>query len=198
MKIRPQCKIHGVALVCFCPACRGSARSSRKTRASLRNGKLGGRPPLKGSLMETETGDVEIRKVDAKENRARAGKRQRGIFEKRPDSRIWWIRFTDALGKYRREKIATFSAARKLLGNRRGEAVEGKKLPAFRQRAVSITELADDAIEYVKNAYGGPADDLAHIKRLKEHFTGDAEAIAPKGIERVLNTLSAPTAAYGS
>jgi integrase len=141
--------------------------------------------------METETSDVEIRKADAKGSRARAGKPQRGIFEKHPGSGIWWIRFTDAQGKYRREKIGTFSAARKLLDKRRGEAVEGKKLPAFRQRAVSFTELADDAIEYVKNAYSRPADDLARLKLLKEHFAGDPEAIAPKEIKRVLNTLTA-------
>ena len=44
MTLRPKCKIHGVALVCFCPACRGSARSARKARTSRNNGKLGGRP----------------------------------------------------------------------------------------------------------------------------------------------------------
>jgi len=46
--IRLKCKIHGVRLVCFCPACRGSARSESKARTSRRNGKLGGRPPKKG------------------------------------------------------------------------------------------------------------------------------------------------------
>jgi hypothetical protein len=42
-----RCRIHNVKLICFCPACRGSVRSLRKSRASKRNGKLGGRP--KGS-----------------------------------------------------------------------------------------------------------------------------------------------------
>jgi hypothetical protein len=46
MKI-PECPIHGIALIAFCPACRGSATSERKSQASKENGKLGGRP--KGS-----------------------------------------------------------------------------------------------------------------------------------------------------
>lgn len=43
----PECKIHRVPLVCFCPACRGMVRSERKAKSSRENGKRGGRP--KGS-----------------------------------------------------------------------------------------------------------------------------------------------------
>ena len=39
-----RCKIHKVPLVCFCPACRGAAKSKAKAEAARRNGKLGGRP----------------------------------------------------------------------------------------------------------------------------------------------------------
>jgi hypothetical protein len=42
-----RCPIHSVPLVSYCPACRGSARSKRKTKAARENGKLAGRP--KGS-----------------------------------------------------------------------------------------------------------------------------------------------------
>ena len=45
MAIRLKCKIHGIPLVCYCPACRGSARSERKAESSRENGRLGGRPP---------------------------------------------------------------------------------------------------------------------------------------------------------
>jgi hypothetical protein len=41
------CRVHKVQLICFCPACRGAARSARKARSSRRNGKLGGRPQKK-------------------------------------------------------------------------------------------------------------------------------------------------------
>jgi hypothetical protein len=50
MKVK-KCPIHKVQMVrvtmTFCPACRGSATSERKSQASKENGKLGGRP--KGS-----------------------------------------------------------------------------------------------------------------------------------------------------
>jgi len=42
-----KCPIHNIQLVCYCPACRGEAKSKRKAKASRENGKLGGRP--KGS-----------------------------------------------------------------------------------------------------------------------------------------------------
>jgi len=42
-----KCSIHHVEMICYCPACRGSATSRAKRKASRENGKLGGRP--KGS-----------------------------------------------------------------------------------------------------------------------------------------------------
>ena len=48
MLYRVLCRIHNVKLICFCPACHGSVRTSRKAKSSRRNGKLGGRPPKEG------------------------------------------------------------------------------------------------------------------------------------------------------
>lgn len=48
--INVRCKVHGVPLVCFCPACRGSAHSERKARASRQNGRKGGRPKMRAKL----------------------------------------------------------------------------------------------------------------------------------------------------
>jgi hypothetical protein len=39
-----KCPIHGIPLVCYCPACRGGVRSQLKAEAARKNGKLGGRP----------------------------------------------------------------------------------------------------------------------------------------------------------
>jgi len=39
-----KCPIHNIPLVCYCPACLGSATSERKAEASRENGMLGGRP----------------------------------------------------------------------------------------------------------------------------------------------------------
>jgi integrase len=56
-------------------------------------------------------------------------KKQRGVFEKLPGTGVWWIRYTDASGKLRREKTGTKSAAITLYHKRKTEALEGKKLP---------------------------------------------------------------------
>jgi len=43
----PKCPIHKIDMVCYCPACRGSARSGRKAESSRLNGLKGGRPKSK-------------------------------------------------------------------------------------------------------------------------------------------------------
>jgi hypothetical protein len=48
-----KCPIHGIALVCYCPACRGGARSKLKAEAARENGKLGGRPKGSGKKQKT-------------------------------------------------------------------------------------------------------------------------------------------------
>jgi len=47
-----KCPIHNVPLVCYCPACRGSAKSKRKAVSSRENGKKGGRPRKKSQQKE--------------------------------------------------------------------------------------------------------------------------------------------------
>src|SRR5882762_8319715 len=115
----------------------------------------------------------------------------RGIFEKLRDSGIWWIRYVDGSGRYRREKVGAYSLAVKLLDKRRGEAVQGKKLPeTLRRRMVPFTELADDAIRYIEKRYARPSDDVARVKLLKEHFAGAADAMTPGQVESVLDALT--------
>jgi integrase len=117
-------------------------------------------------------------------------KTQRGIFEKIPGSGIFWIRYTDSERVYHREKAGSYSQAEKLLTLRRADALRGKKLKGLRQRAVTFAELADDAVEYIKGNYSRPADDVARMELLKGHFPGAADAISPKKIKRVLDTLT--------
>ena len=77
--------------------------------------------------------------------------KQRGVFEKRPGSGDWWIRYIDALGRFRREKVGTKSNAITLYRKRKTEALEGKKLPEKLRRAtVAFAEIAKDALEYSK------------------------------------------------
>jgi hypothetical protein len=99
--------------------------------------------------MQIETPAVTTAKGEAKKSRARAGKPDRGIFEKVPGCGVWWIRYVDAQGRYRREKAGTWSNADKLLTKRKNGALEGKKLPeTLRRRAVPFADVADDALAY--------------------------------------------------
>jgi len=96
--------------------------------------------------METEAAAVVKVKTNTNTRRARAGKPDRGIFEKVPGSGIWWIRYVDAQGRYRGEKAGPWGAADKLLTKRKNEALQGKKLPEnLRCAPVIFREIATDA-----------------------------------------------------
>lgn len=72
---------------------------------------------------------------------------KRGIFEREKGSGIWWIRWTDANGRKRREKAGNRSAAEKLLAKRHTQKLEGVKLPEnLRVKAISFQELCEDAL----------------------------------------------------
>ena len=78
-------------------------------------------------------------------------KGQKGIFERPKASAIWWIRYTDADGRERREKAGTKSTAKLLYQKRKQQALEGKKLPEkLRARTIRFGELLDDAVEHCK------------------------------------------------
>ncbi len=71
----------------------------------------------------------------------------RGIFEKVHGSKVYWIRYIDAQGRFRREKAGTWSSARDLYTKRKNEALQGKKLPEKLRRAtVPFGEIAKDAL----------------------------------------------------
>src|SRR5438128_12272469 len=83
-----------------------------------------------------------------------AMKKTRGVYEKMPGSDVYWIRYADASGRIRREKVGPKSAALKLYHKRKTEVLQGKKLPeTLRNRAVLFTEIADDAVEYCQVGY---------------------------------------------
>jgi site-specific recombinase XerD len=96
--------------------------------------------------MQTKTLSIATLKVPRKK-----GRNARGIFEKVPGSGIWWIRFNDAGGRYRREKAGTKGMAIDLYRKRKVQALEGKKLPERLRRAtVTFAAIANDALAYSK------------------------------------------------
>ncbi|MGB8479888.1 MAG: hypothetical protein WCE63_13820 [Acidobacteriaceae bacterium] len=73
----------------------------------------------------------------------------RGIYERVKGSGVWWIRWTDASGHKRREKIGRYSDATVLLAKRKTEKLQQIKLPEnFRKKPLPLSALISDAIAY--------------------------------------------------
>ena len=76
-------------------------------------------------------------------------KNPRGLFERPPGSGVWWINYY-VNGSQHREKVGRKSDAIDLYRVRKADATVGRKLPALRNtRTVTISELIDDALEFV-------------------------------------------------
>lgn len=112
-------------------------------------------------------------------------KRPRGIYEKVRGSGEWWIRFADASGRLRREKVGTFEEAETRLKFRKQEAKLGN-LPklAWRKRPVLFRTIAKDALTYADQHKRSAGDDHIRMTKLIDWF-GDrvADAINPREIE---------------
>jgi integrase len=143
------------------------------------------------SAMETDT-VITPTKTEGKKRRARAGKPDRGIFEKVLGSDVWWIRYVDAKGRYRREKAGTWSMADKLVEKRRNEALQGKKLPeTLRQRVVLFNEIGNDALAYSRGHKRSWRDDKSRIKRLVEWFGNrEAESLTGQEMEKRISDVA--------
>jgi integrase len=97
----------------------------------------------------------------------------RGIYEREPGSGVWWIRWTDQVGKRHREKAGKWSAAEKLLHKRRTGALEGRKLPELSRRAaVTFGELCEDALAHseAENSQKQTYELGTRIKQIKPVF----------------------------
>jgi integrase len=106
-------------------------------------------------------------------------KNSRGLYEKQPGSGVWWIRYADDVGRIRREKVGSKGVAIALYRKRKNDVFEGKKLPGkLRVRMVRFSELAADALEYVKANNEGHQVDGYRIARLVEGL-GDRPAEIP-------------------
>jgi site-specific recombinase XerD len=116
-------------------------------------------------------------------------KKLRGIYERDPGSKIWWIRYADLTGRIRREKAGTKGTALKLYQKRKMEVLQGKKLPEnLRAPLVSFEELAKDALAYSKAHKRSYGDDEIRMEKLLASFRGHtADSITPQDMERSLS-----------
>jgi len=133
--------------------------------------------------METETLGIAVQRTERKSRR-----KERGVFEKVPGTGVWWIRHIDAQGRFRREKVGTWTNARDLYHKRKMQAFEGKKLPEKLRRAtVAFAEIAHDAPTYSKvhKAATSYRCDAGRMEVLLAWFREyPAESITAQDIER--------------
>jgi site-specific recombinase XerD len=121
--------------------------------------------------------------------RNKVRKKPKGIYEKFPSSNVWWVRYADATGRIRREKVGTKGSAIKLYRKRKTEVLEGKKLPeTLRGKKITFTQLSEDALEYSKTHKRSFGDDEIRMAKLVESFGQRvADSILPQDIERWLS-----------
>jgi len=115
--------------------------------------------------MQTEnpTGTAIIEKEPSRR------KSPRGIFEKNPG--VWYIRYVDSQGRYRREKAGSLSVAKKLYNKRKTEALQGIVLPEnLRRKHVPFSEIAEDALSYSRKHKRSYRSDEIIKKNLVEWF----------------------------
>jgi site-specific recombinase XerD len=121
-------------------------------------------------------------------NQGKKSRKSRGVFEKVPGSGIWWVRFIDAQGRFRREKAGTKGMAIDLYRKRKMGALEGKKLPERLRRAtVTFVDIARDALTYSKvhKAATSYRCDAGRMEVLLGWFREQpAESITAQEIER--------------
>jgi site-specific recombinase XerD len=160
----------------------GEKRASGK-KCRLGAGLVVGLGARKGIAMQTDAVVVQLSKAARHK-----GRNARGVFEKVPGSGVWWIRFNDAQGRYRREKAGTKGMAIDLYRKRKVEALEGKKLPERLRRAtVTFSAIAKDAMVYSKVHKAGTSYrcDAGRMEVLLGWFREyPAESITAQDIER--------------
>jgi site-specific recombinase XerD len=88
----------------------------------------------------------------------------RGIFQRKPDSRLFYIRYTDARGKQCVEEAGTYQMAEDLLIQRRIEKLRRKMPGQHNPIGVKMNEVITDAINY---AFANNDPIAAHDLRLK-------------------------------
>src|SRR5205085_566682 len=103
--------------------------------------------------------------------KAKQSKKVKGVFEKISGSGEWWIRYADAAGRIRREKVGMKGAAIELYQKRKTQVRERKKLPErFRTKPVLFADLAEATLSYSKAYKISYEDDGIRMKKIREYF----------------------------
>ena len=105
-------------------------------------------------------------------------------------SNVWWVRYADATGRIRREKVGNKGSAIKLYSKRKTEVMQRIKLPEnFKAKPVEMQELINEAMEYSRNNNRGYSQDRLRLLQITKEFgSRTANLITPQEIERWLTS----------
>src|SRR3984957_4512889 len=118
----------------------------------------------------------------------------RGIFERPPRSRTWWISYCDVEGKRHREKIGRRSAALDALARRRVEVKDGRFIPPKKGARLTFRELATAAMvqKKLRLAPLSYETDIIRLGKLLPLIGNvPADRLTPARVEETLATLRA-------
>ena len=118
----------------------------------------------------------------------------RGIFERPPRSRTWWISYCDVEGKRHREKIGRRSAALDALARRRMEVKDGKFIPPKKGARLTFRGLAAAAMVRKKPRLAPMSYETDRIRLgilLPLIGSVPADRLTPARIEETLASLRA-------
>lgn len=112
-------------------------------------------------------------------------KKVRGVWERVPGSGVWWVRYRDAGGRLRREKVGRKSAAIDLLNKRRNDRRTGIKLPEnLRTSGIRFKELADDIEAFSAAHHNDNRNVLSRLRAVRRDFDERiADDIKPADID---------------
>jgi integrase len=120
-----------------------------------------------------------------------------GVWEKEPDSGIWWIRYREN-GVLHREKVGRKSDALALYQKRKNEIRMGAKLPENMRRAsIRFGQLAEDIRRYSEKHHRDRGHIESRLKLILPDFENRlADQIKPEDIDGWIarNTKAAATA----
>ena len=121
---------------------------------------------------------------------ARKGGKDRGLFEYPKHSKTWWIRFWDADGHERTEKVGSKLLARARYEQRKTEVREGKYFPNTRRRTPLFKDLLEDYRAAAKRKGKAIMRTDVGYRRLLERF-GDhrGDSIADAEVEEFQSDL---------
>jgi len=117
----------------------------------------------------------------------------RGVFERPKGSRIFWIRYADAHGIIRREKIGRLSLAEKVYAKRKTEIREGRFFPELIRRPSRLVhDQINKRLELIKSTHRGYRNQTRYGTRWTDELGSKTLAqVLPSDIERVKAALLA-------